>query len=88
MHQVEEAIRGILPTVDPVLASSATVAASGTYNVALVSIPLQVNSTVSAVIVSLLEEHFTGRLILGGLETMLSTARSIAILSSGQYIPG
>lgn len=85
MHQVEEAIGGILSTVDPVPASSATVAISGTYNVTLVSIPLQVNSTVSAVTVSILEEQLAGSVTLGGLEAMLSTTRSIAILNSGQY---
>lgn len=74
-----------MSTVDPVPASSATVALSGTYNVTLVSFPLQVNSTVSAVTVSALEEHLSGGLTLGGLEAMLSTARSIAILNSGQY---
>ena len=85
--QVEQAIRGILAIVDPVAASSATVAASGTYNMTLVSYALQVNSSVATDIsLHVLEEVFVGSLTLGGLEAMLSTARSIAILDRGEYM--
>lgn len=85
MLQVEQAIRGILAIVDPVPASSATVAPSGTYNMTLVSYPLQVNRTVTTDIsLAVLEEMFVGSLTLGGLEAMLSCTRSIAILDSGE----
>ena len=86
VHQVKEAIRGILDLVHPVSESTATVTASGTYNATLVSYPLQVDGiTTTHNNISVLEEVLLHSisLTLGGLNAILSPARSIAILDFG-----
>lgn len=72
--------------VQPVSASSATVTISGTYNATLVSYPLQVDS-ITPTHISTLEELLPRfhSYTLGGLNAMLSPARSIIILDFGKY---
>ena len=88
VHQEEEAIRDGLGILHLLPTSPATVAASGTYNVTLVSHPLQVDGTAPTdTILSALQEELLFRTLnLGGLKAMLSPARSIAILDSGKCV--